>query len=907
MSAILYKGKVYGVGGSIIEGYYKVADGKFYEESTYETEILGAEDLLYIDLTSKMQFIFENNAFVNITEDAKPTVTEASSRTNIASGDTLKTIIGKIKKFFSDLKDLAFIAIDGAGSTKYLRGDGTWQTFPTIPTVNNGTLTIKRNNTSVGTFTANQSTASNINIECATPSDIAGSKTASGSVVTVTDAADIYAEQVDVAVVATQSGSGTPSPSNIRAIQSYDIVSVDRCGKNLFDVDRQAGTPNPTTFDNRTTRVMDTSHYYVGISFDNYFTASNATCSISNGTVTVTSLNSGYGVGFPVEIEPSTNYSVSATLTNTSIRTGFYDSDWNYISYTSSATFTTPSNAKYADVVIYGTSVNVSGTAKNIQLEEGQTATTYEPYNGQTITCQLGNKNLLPMTVEGIKANNTGYTWNGNSCTVNGGTFTINTDKNGDVINVKANGTFSAQTFLYLIGSASANGTIDGLKVGQQCIFSGGVSEYSVIRIFSLTSGGDFNVSASSFTKTISSNSGKVAIRIDGGQSLTNALFYPMIRDAAILDATFSPYNPTLGGMVYGGQLTLKDDGSAVFVGDKGYYQFNGSETYSNIDTGWSNVYRINTTAIDENLKVNSASESIGSITTPFSNIPVDERSNNVFHYIGSGTYRFSFAIGTNVISGTKQSAVDWITANKPSICYPLATPFTIHLSAEQLQLLQGTNNVWSNAGDVTLKYQPDNVIGEAIGVCEAYTEKYVQKFHSKNIIPMTVEGIKAINGNASSWSGNTFNSGSMSFTLLTNDGVNVIGIIIKNTTASPGADSFLRLIPDGRYMTEFSGCILSGCSLNNENVGYIAIRGLSGGYKYYAKNTVGDSVIDDIPDDIMCQCYVIANKDTVFETIIYPMIRKPDTDNAFVIAQPTNKTLLNMIADLSRRVSALE
>ena len=66
----------------------------------------------------------------NVTTDNQtPTVTEASTRSNIASGDNLKTIIGKIKKWFTDLKDLAFIAKDGTSSTKYLRGDGTWQAF----------------------------------------------------------------------------------------------------------------------------------------------------------------------------------------------------------------------------------------------------------------------------------------------------------------------------------------------------------------------------------------------------------------------------------------------------------------------------------------------------------------------------------------------------------------------------------------------------------------------------------------------------------------------------------------------------------------------------------------------------------------------------------------------------------
>lgn len=42
------------------------------------------------------------------TDDQTPTVTEATTRANLASGDTLKTIVGKIKKFFSDLKTVAF-------------------------------------------------------------------------------------------------------------------------------------------------------------------------------------------------------------------------------------------------------------------------------------------------------------------------------------------------------------------------------------------------------------------------------------------------------------------------------------------------------------------------------------------------------------------------------------------------------------------------------------------------------------------------------------------------------------------------------------------------------------------------------------------------------------------------------
>lgn len=42
------------------------------------------------------------------TNDQTPTFSEASSRSNIVSGESLSTILGKIKKFFTDLKPIAF-------------------------------------------------------------------------------------------------------------------------------------------------------------------------------------------------------------------------------------------------------------------------------------------------------------------------------------------------------------------------------------------------------------------------------------------------------------------------------------------------------------------------------------------------------------------------------------------------------------------------------------------------------------------------------------------------------------------------------------------------------------------------------------------------------------------------------
>lgn len=52
----------------------------------------------------------------NVTTDNQtPTVTEATTRANLANNDTLKTIIGKIKKYFADLGSAAFKNIPSSG------------------------------------------------------------------------------------------------------------------------------------------------------------------------------------------------------------------------------------------------------------------------------------------------------------------------------------------------------------------------------------------------------------------------------------------------------------------------------------------------------------------------------------------------------------------------------------------------------------------------------------------------------------------------------------------------------------------------------------------------------------------------------------------------------------------------
>ena len=80
-----------------------------------------------------------------------PIFNEALVRQNIESGERFSIILGKIKKFFSDLKNVAF--------------SGSYNDLTNQPTIGDGTLTITENGTTVGTFSANQTEDSTINLQ----------------------------------------------------------------------------------------------------------------------------------------------------------------------------------------------------------------------------------------------------------------------------------------------------------------------------------------------------------------------------------------------------------------------------------------------------------------------------------------------------------------------------------------------------------------------------------------------------------------------------------------------------------------------------------------------------------------------------------------------------------------------
>lgn len=113
---------------------------------------------------------------------------EAATRTNIESGSTLSTLFSKIKKWFSDLKTVAF-----TGSYTDLSNT------PSIPSVGNATITITQGGVSKGSFGVNDTQDKTISLDAG----------GTGSAPEVTGSATVDDNTGTPAVTVNTTGSGT--------------------------------------------------------------------------------------------------------------------------------------------------------------------------------------------------------------------------------------------------------------------------------------------------------------------------------------------------------------------------------------------------------------------------------------------------------------------------------------------------------------------------------------------------------------------------------------------------------------------------------------------------------------------------------------------------------------------------
>ena len=163
-----------------------------------------------------------------------------------------------------------------------------------------------------------------------------------------------------------------------------------------------------------------------------------------------------------------------------------------------------------------------------------------------------GGKNLIPMTVAGVKAVNTFGTWSGNAYVYNGVTWTLSTDGDGNVIAIKSNGTASGGNSGFFLYRTQTLAELKAVFGNNSCIAtgcpSGGSSTTYFFRLIRLDpsyigkftdtgSGADIN-----FNSITDESAYDLRLNVDNGKSVSNLMWYPMIRLATESDATFVPY-----------------------------------------------------------------------------------------------------------------------------------------------------------------------------------------------------------------------------------------------------------------------------------------------------------------------------------------------------------------------------
>ena len=188
--------------------------------------------------------------------------------------------------------------------------------------------------------------------------------TASGAVASFADGANVPVKSLIVNIDPVQSGSGDPSPTNVRPISGWSEVNVEHAGKNL----------------------IDTNNFTAGVMNDKGIVSTQnvAINSKGNGKVNWTSSSAWRGVTTDyVDIRSGCTYMFSLAETPSFIIYAWYTRDKSFISKGISAnnsqvSMTAPDGAMYLRVSIQqeetGTYVYTS-----IQLELGSTATVYEP------------------------------------------------------------------------------------------------------------------------------------------------------------------------------------------------------------------------------------------------------------------------------------------------------------------------------------------------------------------------------------------------------------------------------------------------------------------------------------------------------------------------------------------------
>ena len=219
----------------------------------------------------------------------------------------------------------------------------------------------------------------------------------------------------------------------------------------------------------------------------------------------------------------------------------------------------------------------------------------------------------------------------------------------------------------------------------------------------------------------------RVVLSVNNGSELSNVKVSPMLRPATITDDTYEPYTGTtipitwesIAGTVYGGTLDVVSGVLTVthkgitLDGDTNKFTNKGSasaydEFYFTASDGYT-FGKVGAYVFGAEL-ANS-----GYLCSAFALAPsASAVGDYAIAYIGSaGTLqpriRFTLDRSLDTIAKANEYIAQLYAANTPvQIVYKLATPQTYQLTPTEVRTILGGNNIYTDAGEVSVEYVAD-------------------------------------------------------------------------------------------------------------------------------------------------------------------------------------------------------
>ena len=344
--------------------------------------------------------------------------------------------------------------------------------------------------------------------------------------------------------------------------------------------------------------------------------------------------------------------------------------------------------------IVSGTTVSNYTIYPMVRLSS-VTDTSFEPYENicpisgrTTVKTNTAGKNLLP------------YPFANTTIVTNGITFTDNRDGT-----ITANGTATGLAQFYITNFRDTFGTYCVGKTLTGCPSGGSTGTYWLCLQKDGSSDSIWTVLARDTGNgvTIGSNAAgvrsRILFQISSGTTVSNLVIEPMLR-ISDTDATYEPYegttyNTALGQTVYGGTLDLVSGLLTIKSRYITISDFTGFSTGTS--TGglhWVDVpttYPASTSGAG-----NKCSHAAYATNGWLSKVPMLEAP------AGNGIYPARIYVSSSSLAAFQTEYADL------QAVYLLATPTTVQLTAQEVMLLRGINNIWADSGEVEVKYYTD-------------------------------------------------------------------------------------------------------------------------------------------------------------------------------------------------------